>query len=149
VGHDLTAPAAPDPTLHIIAPGEDNRQIEIRNHDQELAAVAGRRVIAIGALSDSKLREVPGVGVVGLAVELGELVRIEPSGRRRDVHVLPDVRVLRDHLLATDAGMLPVTHMRLNMTVIMRRCVKWKTGSAVCFWNKDPMQIRDALGRCR
>ena len=79
---NLTAPTTPDPALPVVPSSEDDCQIEIRNHDQELAAVSASSVIAISTLSDFELGKVPRVGVVGLAVETREILRAEP-GRRR------------------------------------------------------------------
>src|SRR5829696_6988949 len=83
---DLARPTAPDAALPIIPAGKNGHQFNFGDHDEDLAAIAGRRIGAIGALAGTDLAEVPGIGVVRLAVELRELFRAEPRGRRRDVH---------------------------------------------------------------
>lgn len=44
VADDLLAPAAPDAALAIIAAGEDDRQFVLWDDEEDLSALAGRRI---------------------------------------------------------------------------------------------------------
>src|SRR5438105_4483165 len=86
LGNDLVAEAAPDAALPVIPAGEHDHEVELRDHHQELAAVAGRLVLAIRPLPGAQPVQVPGVRVLPLAVELGEAVLVEAGRLRRDLH---------------------------------------------------------------
>jgi len=49
VSNDGVAPASPDAALKVVAGGEHDRQVGVRNNDQELPAVAARLVLLVGA----------------------------------------------------------------------------------------------------
>ena len=60
---DVVGPAGPDPALPVIPRREHHCEIELGHHDQKLAAIPARPVVAVGLLSPSTPKKMPGVAV--------------------------------------------------------------------------------------
>src|ERR1051325_10670011 len=79
IADDIVAQIKPD-ALRVIPGREHAGEIEFGDHDQQLPAISVRQIGVVAARARFDVGEMPGIGVITIAIDFGEGVAAKPCG---------------------------------------------------------------------